>query len=145
MYWVFAYPPLLQHVIHRRWIDVILDHDPSEWDADQMTGFPLGDWSSGAVTTQQFIIGWFQSRRPCWSPVCGRKAQLSNSDIVKTALDFLANSPSLLSKTVVCLMKATSPASSNKHLKRQNFMLIVATSACESRQGVNISYLNAPS
>lgn len=83
--WVFAYPPLLQHVIHRRWTDVILDHDPSEWDADQMTGFPLGDLSSGAVTTQQFIIGWFQSRRPCWRPVCGRKAQLTNSYTVKTA------------------------------------------------------------
>lgn len=41
----------------------------------------------------------------------------------------LAALPSLYSDTVVCLMKATSPASSTKHLKRQQ-MVMAASSVC---------------
>lgn len=53
---VCGYPAFRQHVKHRTWIHIILDHNPTEGDADQVTGFPLGDRSSGAVTTQQLII-----------------------------------------------------------------------------------------
>lgn len=49
---VFGYQSFVQHVKHCRGVDVILDHNPTERDADQVTDFPLGDWSSGAVTTQ---------------------------------------------------------------------------------------------
>lgn len=57
-----------------------------------------------------------------------KKSRLSQRGTLANGFK-LANSPSLYSETVVCLMKATSPASSTKHLKRQK-MLVDAPYFC---------------
>lgn len=66
----WTYQAVLQHVEHHSWSDVIANHDPAEWDTHQVALRPIRYRSSGAVTTQQLIVGRQLIFRPGRTMTC---------------------------------------------------------------------------